>query len=485
MTDLPDLRFEPLDLSALEEARGAIAVVVTPDGASGAIGRRVDKVTRGLLRQMVASSAWEALGEGEVLEAGFPRGLAAEKLLVIKLPKKAAPALQRRAGAALARSVRRGALSVFVGRGTSAPDLALGFGMRAYRFEQYMKKARQADENILFYIDTKPKDKRPAVPHSLQGIYFTRDLTNEPANVLTTSAFAEQLAGLSALGVEVEILDEPALQALGMRALLAVGQGSVSPSKVVVMRWKGAKDAPLALIGKGVVFDTGGISLKSPQGMEEMVADMGGAGIVAGAMKTLALRKANAHVVGVVGLVENMPDGAAQRPGDIVRAMNGDTIEVINTDAEGRLVLADLLTYVRQQIKPGAMIDLATLTGAAVVALGHGHAAVFGTDDKLANAFLDAARAEDEGAWRMPLADIHAKRIKSKVADLKNSGGRPGGACTAAEFLHNFAGDDVPWLHIDVAGVAYHAGSPYAPTGATGWGVLSLDRLVRDHFEQG
>jgi leucyl aminopeptidase len=272
-----------------------------------------------------------------------------------------------------------------------------------------------------------------------------------------------------------------------MGALLGVGQGSASPSKVVVMEWHGGKkgDAPFALVGKGLVFDTGGISIKPAAGMEEMTMDMGGAGVVAGVMRALALRKAKANVVGLVGLVENMPSGTAQRPGDIVRSMKGDTIEVINTDAEGRLVLADVLWYAQERFKPAGMINLATLTGAIVVALGHENAGVFSNDDALAGAFLKAAAAEGEGAWRMPMGEGYDKLLKSRLADMKNVGGRAGGAVTAAQFLRRFVKDGVPWCHLDIAGVTLLSeASAVAPKGATGWGVLALDRLIRDRFER-
>jgi leucyl aminopeptidase len=284
----------------------------------------------------------------------------------------------------------------------------------------------------------------------------------------------------------VEILEEADLKKLGMRALLGVGQGSESPSKVVVMQWKGGKagEAPLALVGKGVCFDTGGISIKPAAGMEEMTMDMGGAAVVAGVMRALALRKARANVVGLVGLVENMPDGKAQRPGDVVRSMKGDTIEVINTDAEGRLVLADVLWYTQERFKPKGMIDLATLTGAIIVALGHENTGVFSNDDTLCNAFLAAAQSEGEGAWRMPMGDGYDAKLKSRVADIVNSCGRDGGAITAAHFLRRFVKDDMPWIHLDIAGTALlKSDSTLAPKGATGWGVMALNRLIRDRFE--
>ncbi|MBV6635694.1 MAG: leucyl aminopeptidase, partial [Mameliella sp.] len=317
-----------------------------------------------------------------------------------------------------------------------------------------------------------------------EGIAFTRDLVSEPANVLTTIEFAARLEALREIGLEVEVLEEDQLEKLGMGALLGVGMGSAMPSKVVTMRWKGAEGAPLALIGKGVVFDTGGISLKPAAGMEDMTMDMGGAGTVSGVMKTLALRKAKAHVVGMVGLVENMPSHMAQRPGDIVTSMKGDTIEVINTDAEGRLVLADVMWHAQEAEKPAAMIDLATLTGACIVALGHENAGVFSNDDGLAGDFLKAAQAEGEGAWRLPLGQAYDDMLKSQKADIKNVGGRPAGAITAAQFLQRFVQEGTPWIHLDIAGVAQVSkDTDLSPKGATGWGVMALDRLVRDRFE--
>jgi leucyl aminopeptidase len=319
-----------------------------------------------------------------------------------------------------------------------------------------------------------------------EGVFMTRDLVSEPANVLTTSEFAARLEEMRTLGIEVEVLDEDALHALGMGALLGVGQGSESPSKVVVMQWRhGAPDAaPLALIGKGVVFDTGGISIKPAGGMEDMTMDMGGAAVVSGVMRALALRNAPANVVGLVGLVENMPDGRAQRPGDIVRSMKGDTIEVINTDAEGRLVLADVMWYAQDRFAPAAMIDLATLTGAIIVALAHENAGVFSNNDALCKDFLAAAAAENEGAWRMPLGKAYDDMLKSNNADMKNVGGREGGSITAAQFLQRFVKPETPWIHLDIAGTALtKSETALAPKGATGWGVRALNRLIRDRFE--
>ncbi|MEL6172837.1 MAG: leucyl aminopeptidase, partial [Pseudomonadota bacterium] len=318
------------------------------------------------------------------------------------------------------------------------------------------------------------------------GLRLTRDLVADPANHLTTTAFAEKISELKDVGLKIKILEEKELEKQGMHLLLSVGHGSVSPSKVAVMEWNGGKkgDAPLALIGKGVVFDTGGISLKPPGGMEDMTMDMGGAGVVTGTMKALALRKAKANVVGLVGLVENMPSGQATRPGDVVTSMKGDTVEIINTDAEGRLVLADVLWYAQQNYKPSAMVDLATLTGAIIIALGHENAGVFSNDDAFCDKFLRAAKAEGEGAWRMPLGEAYDKMLKSDVADMKNVGGRSAGSITAAQFLQRFVEDGTAWIHLDIAGTAkVSAESGYAPKGATGWGVMALNRLVADHYE--
>ena len=325
-----------------------------------------------------------------------------------------------------------------------------------------------------------------AVQAIAEGVFYTRDLVSAPANVLTTQAFADSLTELRDLGVEVEVLEEADLERLGMRLLLAVGQGSDSPSKVVVMQWKGGTEgtAPLALVGKGVVFDTGGISLKPAGGMEDMTMDMGGAGVVAGTMRTLARRGARANVVGLVGLVENMPSGNATRPGDVVKSMKGDTVEIINTDAEGRLVLADVLWYAQERFAPAGVINLATLTGAIIIALGHENTGVFSNDDALCNALLAAAGAEGEGAWRMPLSDAYDRKLKSDIADMKNVGGREAGSITAAQFLQRFIKPGTPWIHLDIAGTAQvKADTAVAPKGATGWGVRTLNRLIANGFE--
>lgn len=386
-----------------------------------------------------------------------------------------------------------------------AADLALGVLLRCYRFEKYKTEAgpshkkdkdkpkdddkkKHLEKLVVHCADPKKAAKafeeRQAIAN---GVCLARDLVNEPANTLGPVEFADIAKSLEASGLEVEILDDDALEELGMGALLCVGQGSARPSRIAVMQWWGAKSKrtkPLAFIGKGVVFDTGGISIKPAAGMEGMKGDMGGAACVTGLMRTLAERKANVNAVGLIGLVENMPSGNAVRPGDIVTSMSKQTIEVLNTDAEGRLVLADVMWYAQERFKPKLMIDLATLTGAIMIALGKDFAGVFANDDKLADELLDAAKKTDEKIWRMPLDRSFDKLIEGTTGDIKNLGGRWGGACTAAAFLKRFV-DDTPWAHIDLAGTAMDASpSDINRSWGSGWGVRLLDRFVADHHEK-
>jgi leucyl aminopeptidase len=469
---------------------GRIVVFADAEGTLDPLARRVDRLTRGAVARLRAGLAFAKAkaGSGHVL--AWPGGLAAEAVQVVKLPRRPTPAEARLAGAAIAGFNSSVPLTVLAGGQARVAEVAQGLALRAYSFDTYRtpeKDAPEPNRAVTFQVRDPEAAEAGFAPLAAQveGVSFARDLTSEPANVLGTVEFASRLLALKELGVEVEVLDEPELESLGMRTLLAVGQGSESPSKVVVMQWRGGgEEKPVALVGKGVVFDTGGISIKPGAGMEEMTMDMGGAAVVAGVMRTVALRKAPANVVGLVGLVENMPDGKAQRPGDVVRSMKGDTIEVINTDAEGRLVLADVLWYAQQRFEPRAIVDLATLTGAVIVALGHEMAGVFSNDDKLSEAFLGAAKEEGEGAWRMPLAPAYDKLLKSRIADVANVGGRPAGSVTAAQFLQRFVKEGVPWMHLDIAGVAYVAkDGELAPKGATGWGVRALDRLIRDKYQ--
>lgn len=373
-----------------------------------------------------------------------------------------------------------------------AADLALGLQLRAYRFDQYKTKKKDDDRAeeggvfTLYLADPSAARKAWRAREAIAaGVILARDLVNEPPNVLFPEAFADRAAKLGKLGVEIEVLDQKHLAKLGMRALLGVAQGSAFAPRVVVMRWNGGRsgDAPVAFIGKGVSFDTGGISIKPAAGMEDMKGDMGGAACVTGLMHALAARNAKVNAIGVIGLVENMPDGAAQRPGDIVESMSGQTIEIINTDAEGRLVLADILWYANERFKPRFMIDLATLTGAILVSLGQEHAGLFANDDALAGEIAAAGEATGETVWRMPMGEPFDRMIDSKFADMKNTGGRFGGSITAAQFLKRFVGE-TPWAHLDIAGVGM--GPPASDINQSwgpGWGVRLLDRLVADHYE--
>jgi leucyl aminopeptidase len=482
------LTFTATDLDRLASAPGLVALLAEGDAPSSPAARRLNRLTRGTLARALSSADWARVKTGDSLTLAYPAGLAAEALMLVKLPRKATALEARKAGAAIGRALGTGGAHVLAETHPQAAEISFGLAMRAYDFTPHKSGEKKQLGPVALACARPEAVAAAAAPLAAlsEGVFFTRDLVNEPANVLTTEDFAARLAAMHELGLEVEILEEADLKKLGMRALLGVGQGSESPSKVVVMQWKGGKtgEAPLALVGKGVVFDTGGISIKPAGGMEEMTMDMGGAAVVAGVMRSLALRKARANVVGLVGLVENMPDGKAQRPGDVVRSMKGDTIEVINTDAEGRLVLADVLWYTQERFKPKGMIDLATLTGAIIVALGHENTGVFSNDDTLCNAFLAAAKSEGEGAWRMPMGDGYDAKLKSRVADIVNSCGRDGGAITAAHFLRRFVKDDMPWIHLDIAGTALlKSESTLAPKGATGWGVMALNRLIRDHFE--
>ena len=374
-----------------------------------------------------------------------------------------------------------------------AADFALGLRLRGYVFDKYKtpkEDGEPASKAVAITIgipETAALRSAWAARSGLaDGVLLARDLVNEPANVLGPVEFAERAGALAKLGVEVDILAEKDLRKLEMAALLGVAQGSVRPPRVAVMRWNGAKakDQPLCFIGKGVVFDTGGISIKPAAGMEDMKGDMGGAAAVTGLMHALAARKARVNAVGIIGLVENMRDGNAQRPGDIVTARTGKTIEVINTDAEGRLVLADLVSYAEDRFKPRFMIDLATLTGAVIIALGHGHAGLFASDDDLAAALSSAGEATGELVWRLPLGPDYDKLIDSKFADMKNIGGRAAGSITGAQFIKRFV-KDTPWAHLDIAGTAMD--SPQTEINrswASGWGVRLLDRLVRDTYEK-
>lgn len=372
----------------------------------------------------------------------------------------------------------------------AAVNMAEGALLASYRFDKYRTKekadAKPTVKKVTIRSDAATAARRRFTARQAvsEGVFLTRDLVSEPPNVLYPESFAKICEDLAEFGLKVEVLGEKKMAKLGMNTLLGVGQGSTRESKLVVMRWDGgAKNArPIAFVGKGVTFDTGGISLKPGPGMEEMKWDMGGAGVVTGLMKALAGRKAKVNAVGVIGLVENMPDGNAQRPGDVVTSMSGQTVEIHNTDAEGRLVLADALWYTAERFKPKSMIDLATLTGAIIVSLGHEHAGLFSNSDDLSEKLTAAGLATDEKLWRLPLAEAYNNLLKSDCADMKNIGGRWAGSITAAQFLKRFV-KDTDWAHLDIAGVAWsHKESPTVPKGGTGFGVRLLDRYVKDNF---
>lgn len=373
-----------------------------------------------------------------------------------------------------------------------AGAIALGAALRGWRIDRYRTKqpetARPTLDNLV--IVSAAADISAVLSRTdavASGVAFTRELVSEPGNVIYPESFVERCRHLEDLGLELSVLDEHDMAQLGMGALLGVAQGSPRKPRLLALRWDGsggAQPTPLAFVGKGVTFDTGGISLKPGAGMEDMKFDMGGAGAVVGAMKTLALRKARAHVVGVCGLVENMPDGNAQRPGDIVTSMSGQTIEVLNTDAEGRLVLADVLWWTQKTFGAKTVIDLATLTGAMMAALADQYGGLFANDEGLAEQLIAAGNASGDRLWRFPLGEAYDKLIDSPIADMKNMGAKYGGAITAAQFVKRFIQDGVAWAHLDIAGMVW-ADKPGAlwDKGATGYGVRLLDRLVADTLE--
>jgi leucyl aminopeptidase len=481
------------------KATGALVVYVAEDAEPTGGAAAVWQATGLDWAKLAAASSFKGK-QGQMLDLLAPPNVEAQRLLVLgsgKPSNGSSPSAWADRGGSLASKlmglkVTRAA--VLLDDDAATPErvgeLAAGLTLRHYRFDRYKSAKKDDTDNslavTLHVASRAAADKAIADRMAVaNGQILARDLVHEPPNVLGTTEFMERASELTELGLEVEVLDGAAMEELGMGALLAVAQGSDRPPYLVIMSWKGGKDgdAPLAFVGKGVVFDTGGISLKQGAGMEDMKGDMGGAAAVIGLMQALATRKAAVNAIGVIGLVENMPSSNAYRPGDILKAMSGTTIEVVNTDAEGRLVLADALWYTQGRFKPRAMINLATLTGAIGVALGNDHAGLFSNNDELAGRLLAAGLATGEKVWRMPLGPAYDKLIESRFADIKNSGGRPAGSITAAQFLLRFV-NDVPWAHLDIAGVAL--GSPQTETNgawASGFGVTLLDRLVRDNYE--
>ena len=466
---------------------------------------KADKACGGALTRALKFSRFTGKS-GEFLEVLAPEGLAVSRILLVGLGKPAAldaKALEVIGAQTTARLEGAGETTATfevevpkggkIKGGEAAAHLAFGARLRGYSFEKYRTRnldefKRHLESVVIATPDTAAARRAwQDLEAVADGVVLARDLVNEPPNVLYPAEFARRAKALSKLGVKVDVLGEAEMKKQGFGALLGVGQGSERESQLVVMQWNGArkKGAPIAFVGKGVCFDSGGLSLKPGAGMMGMKGDMGGAAAVTGVLMALAKRKARVNAVGVIGLVENMPDGGAIRPDDVLTSLSGQTIEVLNTDAEGRLVLADALTYTQRRFKPRMVIDLATLTGAIVQTLGSEHAGVFANDDKLADRLSDAGRATGERVWRLPLDPAYDKMIRSKIADVKNIGGANSGAITAAQFLKRFIEDGMVWAHLDIAGVAWQDGEqkPMIPSWGTGWGVKLLDRLVREHYE--
>src|SRR6266581_2897909 len=482
--------------------RGTLAVFCDDALKFGAATRKTLGRTANLVRRAADTNQFKGKS-GSTLDILAPEGLKASRLIVVGGGKLSAIKDNDflKLGGAAAGKLRagNGAVTIMaelpIGAMTpgQAAAVASGLRLRAYKFDRYKTKKKDGEEGALradvaIAVDDSTAARKAFTPnaHTVDGVIMARELVNEPPNVLFPIEFARRAAQLRKLGVIVEVLDVKAMTKLGMGALLGVAQGSVRPGRTVIMRWSGGKrgEPPVAFVGKGVCFDTGGISIKPAGSMEDMKGDMGGAACVVGLMHALAARKAKVNAVGAIGLVENMPDGNAQRPGDIVTSMSGQTIEIINTDAEGRLVLADVLHYVNKHFKPKFMVDLATLTGAIMVALGTEYAGLFSNNDELAERLTKAGLATGERVWRMPLGPEYDKQIDSQFADMKNTGSRHGGSITAAQFLQRFV-NVTPWAHLDIAGTAM--GAPKTDINqswGSGYGVRLLERLVADHYER-
>jgi leucyl aminopeptidase len=491
-----------IEFVAAEAAAGPKAVIaaLASEGAplSGAAAL-LDAATGGALERAIGGSRFTG-AKGQTLDLVAPHGVDAARIVLVGSGPAAnfgSEAMEAAAAQAYQAVKTSGAdalvLKLPAIAGELAASAALGLRLAAYRFDRYRTTEKPEKKPSVKAARLEVDDPKAATKafKRLSGladaVIFARDLVSEPANILYPEEFARRVKGLTDLGLEVEVLGVKEMKKLGMGALLGVGQGSVRESQLAVIQWKGAKDPnaqPIAFVGKGVCFDTGGVSLKPADGMEEMITDMGGAAAVTGTMYALASRKAKVNAVGILGLVENMPDGNAQRPGDVVTTMSGQTVEVINTDAEGRLVLADALWYCQQRFKPKFVIDLATLTGAIIVALGKDVAGLFSNNDELSEKLLAASKATGEVLWRMPMPPQYDSNIDSNVADMKNVGPRYGGSITAALFIQRFV-KDTPWAHLDIASTAWKPNStvPTIPNGATGFGVRLLDRLVADAYE--
>jgi leucyl aminopeptidase len=485
---------------------GAVEGAALLPGALGA-----DKAGGGALTRALKFSRFTGKS-GQMLEVLAPAGLKISRLLLVGLGKPASldeKGLETLGAQIVARLYTSGETAASieidlpkaskVKKSELAAHLAFGAKLKSYAFDKYRTRNLDEYEKKLKTVRIVTQDLAAAkkahagLAAVADGIFLARDLVNEPPNVLYPAEFARRAkAQLSKLGVKVEILGEAEMKKRGFGALLGVGQGSARESQLVVMQWNGGrssknkKDArPVALVGKGVCFDSGGLSIKVGAGMQGMKGDMAGAACVTGTMLALATRKAKVNAVGVIGLVENMPDGGAFRPDDVLTSLSGQTIEVLNTDAEGRLVLADALTYTQRRFKPKMLIDLATLTGAIVQTLGYEHAGIFSNDDQLVQRVQAAGRYTGERVWQLPLDPFYDKMIRSKIADMKNIGGGNSGAITAAQFLLRFIEKGTVWAHLDIAGVAWQDSEqkPTIPSWGTGWGVRLLNRLVKEHYE--
>lgn len=494
---------------------GALVVGVYDGKELSPSAKEIDKVSKGQVKRAINASKFTGKRH-QFLTVLAPAGMDVDRIVLMGLGKVAELTdyhiealggnLIGHLGKATDKTVSV-AIDGFSGAkmdsGTMAAHFAVGARLRSYRFDKYRTKEKPEDKSALEILNVmtgKPqaaKDKFEKLSKIADGVNFTRDLVNEPPNVIYPESFANATKQLSKLGIKVDILDEKQIRQLGMGALIGVAQGSIRAPRVVIMRYDGApagksktkknqNDGPLVFVGKGVTFDTGGISIKPAAGMEEMKWDMAGAGAVTGLMMALAGRKAKINAIGAIGLVENMPDGNAQRPGDIVKSMSGQTIEVLNTDAEGRLVLADVLWYVQEKFKPRLIVDLATLTGAILVALGHEFAGLFSNDDDLSKKLIRAGDATGEKLWRMPLTENFDREVDGFQSDLKNLGnGREAGSSTAAQFLSRFIKKGTPWAHLDIAGTAWSKKDHgVVPKGASAYGVRLLDRFVADNFEK-
>jgi leucyl aminopeptidase len=498
MTDAVKVGFVPFSSAS----RGILAVFCDDALKLGAATRKALGPAADIIVRAAETNRFKGKS-GSMLDILAPEGIKAQRLVVVGAgkPSELKEKDFLKFGGIIAGKLNAGTEAVTImaelPTGAMTPPqaaaIASGVRLRAYKFDRYKTKKKDGDDGALraevsVAVEDIGASRRAFAPdsHIVDGVILARELVNEPPNVLFPVEFARRAAELRKLGVEVEVLDVKAMTKLGMGALLGVSQGSTQPGRTVIMRWKGGKrgDQPVAFIGKGVCFDTGGISIKPAGGMEDMKGDMGGAACVVGLMHALAARKAKVNAVGAIGVVENMPDGNAQRPGDIVTSMSGQTIEIINTDAEGRLVLADVLWYVAKKFKPKFMVDLATLTGAILVALGTEYAGLFSNNDELAERLTKVGIETGERVWRMPLGPEYDKQIDSQFADMKNTGGsRHGGSITAAQFLQRFV-DDTPWAHLDIAGTAM--GAPKTDINhswGSGYGVRLLERLVAEYYE--